>query len=99
MTIAKTLSSIRRTKQFKLLSSSGLKLVSTSRQLRNGTLAFEGSYLKRDGVVRPSYAVTANGAVISNEFVARRVRGESLADVYKNGLDAISELLSKRLAS
>jgi hypothetical protein len=99
MTIARTLSSIRRTRQFKALVNSGLTLVSTNRQLENGTLAFRGSYKNGKQVVMPSYAVTANGAVISNEFVARRVQGEKLSDVYKNGLNAVSELLSKRLSA
>ncbi len=99
MTIAKTLSSIRRTKQFQQLTQSGLQLVSTKRQLQNGTLAFQGSYQVGSKSVTPSYSVTANGAVISNEFVARRVKGEKMSDVYKSGLQAVSELLTKRLAA
>lgn len=99
MTIAKTLATVQRTKQFKSLLDSGLKLVSTERQLANGTLAFTGKIRAGRKTIRPSYAVTANGAVISNEFVARRVEGGTLGDVYRQGLQAVSEILSKRVSA
>lgn len=99
MSIAKTLSSARRTKQFQKLTKLGLVLTSTDRQLQNGTLSFSGYYRVGDKTVVPTYSVTANGAVISNEFVARRVKGEKMSDVYKSGLQAVSELLTKRLAA
>lgn len=99
MTIAKTLASVQRTKQYKSLIDGGLKLVSTERQLANGTLAFSGKLKVGRKTVRPSYAVTANGAVLSNEFVARRVSAEKATDQYRQGLVAVSEILGKRLAA
>ena len=99
MTIAKTLAAVQRTKQYKSLIDGGLKLVSTDRQLANGTLAFSGKLKIGRKTVRPSYAVTANGAVLSNEFVARRVISEKATDQYRQGLVAVSEILGKRLAA
>lgn len=99
MTIAKTLAAVQRTKQYKSLIDGGLKLVSTDRQLANGTLAFSGKLKIGRKTVRPSYAVTANGAVLSNEFVARRVTSEKATDQYRQGLVAVSEILGKRLAA
>lgn len=98
MTIAKTLASVQRSKQFQNLLNSGLKLVSTDRQLQNGTLAFTGKLKAGRKTIRPTYAVTATGAVISNEFVARRVTAAKQTDVYRQGLTAVSEILGKRLA-
>jgi hypothetical protein len=99
MTIARTLASIQRSKQFKKLLDSGLSFVSTDRQLANGTLAFAGKIKAGKKTIRPAYAVTLNGAVISNEYVARRVEGESLSDVYRQGLTAVAEILGKRLSA
>ena len=99
MTIAKTLAAVQRSKQFQSLIDSGLQLVSTDRQLQNGTLAFTGKLKVGRKTIRPSYAVTANGAVISNEFVARRVSAEKATDLYKQGLTAVSEILGKRVSA
>lgn len=98
MTTAKTLAAVQRTKQFKSLIDAGLKLVSTERQLSNGTLAFSGKIKAGRKTLRPTYAVTANGAVISNEFVARRVDAETPVATYRQGLEAVAEILSKRVA-
>lgn len=97
MSIAKTIAAVQRSKQFKNLTDSGLKLVSTDRQLANGTLAFTGKFKVGRKSVKPSYKITANGAVLSNEFVARRVDGDGTA-LYKSGLDAISQIFAKRIA-
>jgi hypothetical protein len=98
MSVNKTISAIRKTKQFQSLVAAGLKFSSTDRQLSNGSLAFTGKIGSGKKAIRPKYVITANGAVISNEFVARRVRGTNLAQVYRNGLEAVSEILNKRLA-
>lgn len=82
-----------RTKQFKNLESLGLKLVSTERQLQNGTISLSGKFKVGRRTIQPSYQVTANGAVISNEFVARRVND------YREGLTAVAEILQKRLTA
>ena len=97
----KTISAALRTKQFNTLINSGLKLVSTERQLANGTLAFEGKFKVGRKSVRPSYAVTANGAVLSNDFVARRVDDHITGSVngYRQGLEYVAEILSKRISS
>lgn len=71
-----------------LVSTYGLKLVSSERQLANGTLALVGKIRKQP----VSYKITAAGAVLSNEFVARRV------DTYGQGIKAVAELASKRFA-
>ncbi len=69
-----------------LLETRRLKVVSTERQLANGTIALTGKIRKQP----VSYKITAAGAVLSNEFVARRV-----AD-YQAGIKAVAELASKR---
>lgn len=69
-----------------LITERKLKLVSTETQLSNGTIALAGK-IKKTPV---SLKVTANGAVLSNEFVARRVGS------YTEGFKAVSELLDKR---
>lgn len=97
----KTLTAATRTKQFTALTSAGLSFVSTDKQLQNGTLAFTGKFKVGRKTLRPKYAVTAQGAVISNEFVARRV-DENLVgstDGYRQGLQYISEILNKRLSA
>ncbi len=78
----------------KFLQAAGLKLVSTERQLANGTIALAGKVRKQP----VSYKITANGAVLSNEFVARTVSGSTDYQVYKAGLKAAAELLTKRQA-
>ena len=98
MTTAKTLAAVQRTKQYKSLIDAGLKLVSTERQLQNGTLSFTGKIKAGRKTIRPLYSVTANGAVISNEFVARRVEADTTMAQYRQGLEAVSEILSKRVA-
>lgn len=96
----KTINAALRTKQFNALTNSGLKLVSTERQLANGTLAFAGKFKVGRKTVRPSYAVTANGAVLSNEFVARRVDSDIAGSVdgYRQALSYVSEILTKRIS-
>lgn len=98
MSTAKTLAAVRRSKQFQNLLSAGLKLVSTERQLQNGTLSFAGKIRKGRATLRPTFSVTSTGAVISNKFTARRIEAESQAVTYKQGLAAVAELLEKRLA-
>lgn len=88
----KQINAATRTKQFQSLLSSGLKLTSTERQLDNGTIALAGTFGRGRKATRVSYAITANGAVLSNEFVARRVAN------YKEGLSAVQELLTKRIS-
>lgn len=72
-----------------LITDRKLKLVSTETQLENGTIALVGK-IKKQPV---SYKVTANGAVLSNEFVARRVSS------YAEGFKAVAELAAKRAAA
>jgi hypothetical protein len=69
-----------------LMTERKLKLVSTETQLENGTIALIGK-IKKQPV---SYKVTANGAVLSNEYVARRVSS------YAEGFKAVAELVEKR---
>lgn len=69
-----------------LITERKLKLVSTDLQLANGTIALVGKIKKRP----VSYKVTANGAVLSNEYVARRVGS------YAEGFKAVAELVEKR---
>lgn len=64
-----------------------LKFDSSEAQLANGTISMTGKLKKQ----KVSYQITANGSVISNKFVARRV------DNYKDGIKAVSELVSKRI--
>ncbi len=97
MTIARTLAATQRSKQYQSLIDAGLKMVSTDRQLQNGTLAFSGKIKIGRKTIRPSYKITATGAVLSNEFVARRVDGDGTS-LYKNGISAVQEILAKRLA-
>jgi hypothetical protein len=63
-----------------------LKVVSTDRQLANGTIALAGK-IKKQAV---NYKITAAGAVLSNEFVARQVFN------YQDGIKAVAELAAKR---
>jgi hypothetical protein len=87
----KQLSSATKTKQFKSLIDAGLKMTSTERQLENGTIALSGKIGRGRNTKTVRYAITANGAVLSNEFVARRVTS------YREGLAAACELLAKRV--
>lgn len=98
MSIKRALAAAQRTKQYQSLIDAGLKMISTDRQLENGTLSFTGKIKVGRKVIRPTYKITAAGAVISNEFVARRVDGEP-SKIYKNGLKAVSEILEKRMAA
>ena len=86
-----SLSSVTRTKAYQALINAGLVDVTTERQAANGSLAFTGKFKAGRRTIRPSYVVTANGAVISNEFVARTVSN------YRQGLEAVAEILDKRL--
>ena len=71
-----------------LLGARKLKFVSTDRQIDNGTIALVGKIKKK----QVSFKITANGAVLSNEFVARSVAAHD----YRRGVQAVSELLTKR---
>lgn len=75
------------------LIASGLNLVSTSRQLQNGTIALAGRVNKQP----VSFKITATGAVLSNEFVARQAFGETPYAQYKEALAQAGELLAKRV--
>lgn len=74
------------------LISAGLRFTSSTRQLLNGTLRFEGKL----GTRKVQYCITANGAVISNNFTARRVKGRTAAEKYRAGLRSAVQLLNKR---
>ena len=71
MTTSKTIAAVQRTKQYQSLIDSGLKLVSTDRQLQNGTLAFSGKIKAGRKTISPVYSVTAKGAVISPALLLR----------------------------
>ena len=88
----KTLTKALQSPEMKALQAAGLKVVSTDRQLENGTIALAGKIRKQP----VSYKVTATGAVLSNEFVARRVTGDTEYKQYKAGLQAVVDLASKR---
>jgi hypothetical protein len=98
MSNSRVLAAVKRTKQFQSLIDAGLQLVSTERQLQNGTLAFTGKIKKGRKTFKPSYKVTVNGAVLSNEFVARRVTETGISG-YRQGLEAIREIFEKRLTA
>lgn len=88
----KQISAATKTKQFQALIASGLKLTSTERQLANGSIALSGKIGRGRKAQTVNYVITANGAVLSNEFVARRVEN------YREGFTAVQELLAKRTA-
>ena len=90
MSSSKKLASAVRTKAFARLIESGLKMTSTERQIKNGSIKLVGKFGRGRKAITSSIVITANGAVISNEFVARRVLS------YNEGLVATAELLSKR---
>jgi len=91
--MSKSIATAQRSKAYKALLAAGLNDVTTDRQAANGSLAFTGKFKAGRKTIRPSFVVTANGAVISNEFVARTV------DTYSEGFQAVAELLNKRLAA
>lgn len=91
---SKTLSKAIQSQEAQALLSRGLKFVSTDRQLKNGTIALAGKIRKTP----VSLKITANGAVLSNEYVARTVSSPSALTQYKQGLRAADELLQKRFA-
>ena len=93
MSTNRNIAAVLRTKQFKTLEARGLKLVSTDRQLENGTIALTGKFRAGRKTITPTYAITATGAVLSNEYVARRVSD------YRAGLTAVAEILDKRLSA
>jgi hypothetical protein len=88
----KQISAATRTKQYQALISAGLKDVTTERQMANGTIALAGKVGRGRKAAKVNYAITANGAVLSNEFVARRVEN------YRDGFSAVQELLAKRIS-
>jgi hypothetical protein len=90
----KTLDKVLQSTELQALLSKGLKVVSTDRQLQNGTIALAGKVRKQS----ISYKITANGAVLSNEFRARTVTGAYPLQQYRAGLKAAGELLAKRIA-
>ena len=84
-----------RSREAKQLLSRGLRFSSTPKQVENGTLAFVGK-IKRKNV---NFKITSCGAVLSNEYVARRVMGETENQMYREGLRAAIELLDKRFGA
>lgn len=88
----KSLTAATKTKQFQTLINSGLKLVSTERQLANGTIALTGKVGRGRTSARVNYTISAEGNVRSNRFVARRVSN------YREGFQAVQELLTKRVS-
>lgn len=83
------------TREAHALLARGLKLISTERQLANGTIVLAGRIKKQD----VSYKITASGAVLSNEFVARQANGNYPLDQYRRGLKAAHELFTKRFTA
>jgi len=92
--MSKTVIKAIQSPEAQVLLNAGLKLVSTERQLANGTIALAGKVRKQP----ISYKITANGAVLSNEYVARTVTRSSALAQYRAGLKAAGELLAKRIA-
>jgi hypothetical protein len=92
--MATRITKVLRTKEVQKLEQAGFRFASTDRQIDNGTIAFAGSVYGQP--VR--YEITASGAVLSNKFVARKVRGDYPLDQYHRGVRAAVQLLTKRLA-
>ena len=92
--MSKAISNALRAREAKALFNAGLEMVSTDRQLQNGTIALGGK-LQNQQVM---YRVTANGVVLNNRTVARLVDGETETQMYRNGLKAVGELLARRRA-
>lgn len=88
----KQISNATKTKQFQQLLQAGLKMVSTDRQIDNGTIALVGKVGRGRNAAKVNYTISADGNVRSNRFVARRVTN------YREGLTAVQELLAKRTA-
>jgi hypothetical protein len=99
MTTAKTIAAVKRTKQFKALIDANFSLASSDRQLRNGTLVFQAKIGKGKRAKLAEYSITGQGAVISNKFVARRIDSDTPINLYREGLNAIADLVNKRLAA
>ena len=95
----RTLRAATRTKQFAQLLDSGLELASTDRQIANGSIKLVGKYKIGRRTIRPQYVVTASGAVISNEFTARRVAPTGTTTMYREAFAQVHDLLSKRLSA
>ena len=93
--MSKILTKALQSPEAKALLAAGLKVVSTDRQIANGTIALAGKVRKQP----VSYKITLNGAVMSNDFVARRVVGSTDYQVYKAGLAAAGDLFAKRKAA
>jgi hypothetical protein len=91
MTVKNVLAALQ-TKEAQELLNRGLKFTSSGRQVKNGTIVLRGR-IKRQPV---SYKITASGAVLSNEYVARQVFASTPKTLYKRGLAAAAELLEKR---
>lgn len=92
-----TLSQLKSSPQFKNLEKAGLRLVSTQRQIDNGTLSFAGKVRVGRTVIEPDFQVTAVGMVISNKRSARFVQGKSQIATYREGMTAVADLLFKRM--
>lgn len=82
------------TQEARELLARGLRFVSSARQLTNGTISLYG----RVGKERVKYKITANGAVMSNDFVARRAKGDDIVAQYRDGLKQAGELFAKRFS-
>lgn len=93
--MSKTITRALKSPEAQALLNAGLKVVSTERQIANGTIALVGKVRKQP----VSYKITATGAVLSNEYVARQVFADTEYGVYKAGLKAAGELLAKRQAA
>lgn len=91
---SKTISKAIESLEAQVLMARGLNLVSTARQIENGTIALSGKI--RNTMV--SLKITATGAVLSNEYVARTVFEATPLKQYKAGFRAADELLAKRFA-
>lgn len=99
--MSKIISEIKKMTEFKALTNANLVLTSTDRQLRNGTLVFQAKLGKGKGknAKVAEYSVTGQGAVISNKFVARRINSDKQINLYRQGLNAIADLVNKRLST
>lgn len=89
----KTLSKALDSQDAHQLLGNGVKLVSTQRQLDNGTISLAGTVRKQ----AISFKITATGAVMSNDFVVRYVSGTYPLQMYRAGLKTAVELLNKRM--
>lgn len=92
-----TLRAATKSKQFAALLDSGLEMVSTDRQIKNGSIQLTGKFKVGKSTIQPKYVVTANGAIISNEFTARRTDPTGKVSMYRDAFRQVQELLMKRL--